>query len=369
MRNARTIALLCGVAAGVLIATGRDEAHKLVTSKYTYTEDVYPLVSQKCASCHVPGGIAPMSLLTYKDAVPWAESIRAELVSGHMPPWFADTGYTDFKDPHKISPRELDILLTWATGGTPQGPTKALPPPALKNEWRVGRPDLELPMPSAFTVAGDKMEDSHEFVVQPANDRDRFIRAADLLPGNPAVVHDATIFTRSSDGAENVLALWTPGFAPIAAPSGTGFRWPAGASLAVRIHYRKTWKYEGKPLVDRSTVGLYLVKTAAPREVKGVALDAAIVTLAEDVQALAFRTEGAPNDLVLRVEAVRPDGSRAPLVALQTRASWDQRYWFDRPVALPRGTRISVSTTPTDATAPKMWIDVVPNLKAATSTP
>src|SRR5437762_9369149 len=91
-------------------------AHKPVTSKYTFTEDVYPIVSRHCGACHAPGGVAPMSLLTYDEARPWAESIRLELASGHMPPWFGDPGFAELKDPHKLSPRELDVVLTWVTG-------------------------------------------------------------------------------------------------------------------------------------------------------------------------------------------------------------------------------------------------------------
>src|SRR5262249_51847581 len=63
------------------------DAHKPVTSKYTYWDDVYPIVKEHCGSCHAPGGVAPMSLLTYDAARPWAESIRLELTAGHMPPW------------------------------------------------------------------------------------------------------------------------------------------------------------------------------------------------------------------------------------------------------------------------------------------
>src|SRR5262245_19568057 len=68
------------------------QAHKPITSKYTYTEDVFPILNERCGRCHVLGGVAPMSFLTYKDAFPWAESIRVELASAHMPPWFAEIG-------------------------------------------------------------------------------------------------------------------------------------------------------------------------------------------------------------------------------------------------------------------------------------
>ena len=76
-----------GTVAVLAAAITHLDAHKPVTSKYTYTEDVYPIVKEHCGGCHVTGGIAPMSLMTYDEARPWAESIRLELTSGHMPPW------------------------------------------------------------------------------------------------------------------------------------------------------------------------------------------------------------------------------------------------------------------------------------------
>ena len=69
------------------------DAHKPITSKYTYTEDVFPIVNSRCGACHIAGGVAPMSLLTYKEAFPWAESIRVELLAYHMPPSFAEPGF------------------------------------------------------------------------------------------------------------------------------------------------------------------------------------------------------------------------------------------------------------------------------------
>ena len=81
----------------ILLAVSFGEAHKPVTSKYTFNEHVFPIVRDRCGACHVDGGVAPMSLMTYADARPWAESIRAELVAGRMPPaqaenWIAEQG-------------------------------------------------------------------------------------------------------------------------------------------------------------------------------------------------------------------------------------------------------------------------------------
>ena len=340
-------------------------AHKPVTSKYTYTEDVYPIVSRECGACHAPGGVAPMSLLTYDDARPWAESIRLELAAGHMPPWFGDPGFAALRDPHKLSPRDLDVVLTWVTGGTPRGdvlPGGAAKAPNARASWRRGRPAMTLQLPAAFSLPAGKAEDTQEFVLETARDRDRFITAADLLPGNPALVHDAIIFVRGAAGTrETVLATWLPGSTPVSTGAGIGFAWRAGEQLGVRIHYKKTWKLENKPASDRSTVGLYL-SNAPARDVRRLDLTSAGAVLEEDTQALAvvaLRNPGAPADVDVRIEAVRPDGSRVPVVGFGARPGWDQRYWFARPLTLPKGTRLDVKTTGAAFSEMRISLDIV----------
>jgi hypothetical protein len=339
-------------------------AHKPVTSKYTYTEDVYPIVSRECGACHSPGGVAPMSLLTYDEARPWAESIRLELASGHMPPWFGDPGVAALKDPHKLSPRDLDVVLTWVTGGTPRGavvPGEAPKTPGSRGTWRRGRPAMTLQLPAAFTLPAGKTEDTQEFILETARDRDRFITAADLLPGNPAIVHDAIIFVRDASARETVLATWLPGSTPVSTGAGIGFLWRAGEQLGVRIHYRKTWKLENKPASDRSTVGLY-VSNAPARDVRRFDLTAAGAVLEEDIQALgvvALRNPGAPPDVDVRIDAIRPDGTRVPIVGFGVRPGWDQRYWLARPIALPKGTRLDVKSSDAVFTALRISLDIV----------
>lgn len=260
--------LWLGVLAGGLLWADRGEAHKPMTSKYTYNEDVFPILRDRCGRCHVTGGVGPMSLLIYKEAYPWAESLRVELLAERMPPWHTFT----------LSARELDVILVWATGGTPQGsPANTPPVVTLKTEWSLGRPDLALQMPSEFVFAADKMEDVQEFVLPTGTANDRWIKAVDLLPGTPAIVRDAFIYLKpasrrgtsargggasgsrntGSGSPENVLGAWIPGQDPAPAAEGVAFRLPAGAEIVVRVHYKKTWKYEGTAMTDRSIVGLY----------------------------------------------------------------------------------------------------------------
>ena len=85
------------------------EAHKVITSPYNYNDHVFPILRDRCGRCHFPDGPAPMSLLTYKDALPWAESMREQLVGERMPTWFADPWGPGVKGGHSLTPRELDM--------------------------------------------------------------------------------------------------------------------------------------------------------------------------------------------------------------------------------------------------------------------
>jgi hypothetical protein len=187
----------------------------------------------------------------------------------------------------------------------------------------------------------------------------------DLRPGTPSIVRSATIFVKEpgdqpagpSPVPERVLAHWLPGREREPIDSGAAFRLPAGAQLGLRIHYKKTWQLEGKPMADRSTVGVYFASAKEARELLMLPIDATSTpaagaanqtvtftrTLNEDLQVLALSPDAVPANITVQVEAVRPDGSRAPMIRLNTRADWARRYWFEKPLMLPRGTRIEVT--------------------------
>src|SRR5215467_33628 len=42
----------------------------------TFNKDVLPILQKNCQTCHRPGQVAPFSLLTYKDARPWANAMK-----------------------------------------------------------------------------------------------------------------------------------------------------------------------------------------------------------------------------------------------------------------------------------------------------
>ena len=321
----RLVCVWAIIVTAIALGVQRGEAHKAITSKYTYNDDVFPIVRDRCGSCHVTGGIAPMSLMTYEEAFPWAESIRAELVAARMPPWHAEEGFGEFKSAHTLSPKELDVILTWASGGNPRGALdQKLPEVTLKNQWAMGAPDLALQLPADFTVAADKMEDTAEFTLATGTTESRWVRAVDLLPGTPSIVRSAVISIKTPAEAaspgrlpvpERVLARWVPGHDPEPIDSGTAVRLPAGAALVARIHYKKTWQFEGKPLTDRSTVGVYFAQSKDARELLSVPITSAPLppadalnrtvtfsqTIDEDMQALALAPDQVPPNITLQV--------------------------------------------------------------------
>src|SRR2546428_11557184 len=109
-----------------LLATQSGEAHKKVTSRYNYNDHVFPIFRARCSQCHVKNGVAPMSLVTYQDAIPWAESLRLELLAAELPSEpAAPTSLTNekfVKAAHaRLSPREFDTVMEWSTGARPPG--------------------------------------------------------------------------------------------------------------------------------------------------------------------------------------------------------------------------------------------------------
>jgi hypothetical protein len=237
----------------VLAAPG--EAHKGITTKYTFNTDVYPVFLSRCGRCHIEGGVGPMSLLKYEEAFPWAEAIRAELLS-------ASTGdMHDFvKAAHRqISARELDIVLDWASGGAPQGDSTTTPPlPVLHVDWATGKPDIVAAMADEYQMLATAIDATHESIIPIPTSSAVMIGQVDVLPGNPLIFRSAVLSLRAPDGTTRLLGTWVPRQVPAAILLKPPVRVEPGTQIIARIHYKKTWKYEAERLTDRSQLGLYL---------------------------------------------------------------------------------------------------------------
>src|SRR4030095_9855869 len=132
-------------------------------SKPTFSKDIAPIFQKKCQECHQPNSIAPMSLITYQDARPWARSIKERVATRQMPPWHIDrtVGVQKFKNDMSLTDEQVDTIVRWVDGGALQGDPKDLPKAkalVTDNEWQgvrdgFGKPDLVI-RSSEYTLPG-----------------------------------------------------------------------------------------------------------------------------------------------------------------------------------------------------------------------
>jgi hypothetical protein len=166
----------------------------------SFTKDVAPILYKNCVSCHRPGEMAPMSLLDFKSARPWAKAIQTAVVTQKMPPWFADPRYGHFENDVRLKAKDIDTIKAWVAGGAVEGNPKDLPAqPTFSEGWRFGKPDFVIDIGEDFTVPAGR-DLYKNFTVQTNLKEGKWIRAAQVLPGNRNVVHHVHFSVLSNDG-------------------------------------------------------------------------------------------------------------------------------------------------------------------------
>ncbi len=163
----------------------------------TFSKDIAPILQRACQNCHRPGSIAPMSLVTYQDARPWARSIKEKVVLRVMPPWHIDrnVGVNKFKDDPSLSDAEIAAISNWVDHGAPEGNPKDLPPPRQFSDldkWHIGKPDLIVSMPKPYTLKANGQDEYYDIDVDPHFTEDLYVAAVETKPDTGfAVVHHA----------------------------------------------------------------------------------------------------------------------------------------------------------------------------------
>lgn len=158
-------------------------------SEITFYKEVLPILQARCQTCHRPGEIAPMSLLTYSEARPWARSIKEAVITRTMPPWFAEPGHRKFENDPSLTDEEIQTLVRWADGGAAEGNRADAPAPVeFLDGWNI-EPDMIVEMPIPFEVPAEGTI-NYQNVLVPVNfSEDKWVSAAEMRGGNRAVVH------------------------------------------------------------------------------------------------------------------------------------------------------------------------------------
>lgn len=373
---------LAGAGLALVFAAGlvAQDANAPAAAAPTYTMDVAPLLGERCATCHHPDGPAPFSLLTYDDVKRHAQQIADVTRTRYMPPWKVDPADGPFVGQQPLTGAEIELLQRWVDAGALPGPARpegadVRPPPP--GAWQLGRPDLVVSLTEPYRLQAEGTDVFRIFVLPIPVDRERYVRGLEFLPGNPRVVHHANIrvdrtpasraldledegpgysglIARSAGYPDGHFLGWTPGqIAPLLPPD-LAWRLVPRTDLVVELHMQPS----GRPEAVQPSVGLYFGDRAPTRTpsmlrlgrqdidipagtANYVVTDAYVLPVDVEVQALQphahYRLREARGDAVL------PDGTTKRLLLIQ---DWDFRwqhvYRYVTPLALPRGTKLSM---------------------------
>jgi len=355
MMNAMKATILLSVGVVLLVMSGPT----VTTSNennVTFTKDVAPIFYKNCTGCHRPGEIAPMSLLTYNDARPWAKSIREKVANRDMPPWHADPKYGEWRNDRRISQEAINTILAWVNNGAKEGDPKDLPPmPEYTPGWKIGKPDQTFSAPEQSVPAEGVVD--YQYLSVPTNFKeDRWITSAEIRSSAHTVVHHVIVFVQEPGATSRLQGKLLVGFAPGEDPAvfraGFGRKIPAGSNLLFQIHYTPN----GTAMKDTTTVGLIYAKTpvehtVVTRPVLQTAFEIpaghpnyevkSSFTFNESAQLYSFMPHMHLRGKDFEYKATFPDGTSKILLSVpRYDFSWQTYYVLKDPIAVPKGTRI-----------------------------
>ncbi len=224
-------------------------AQQTAAGQVTFTKDVAPILQSRCQVCHRPDTFAPMSLLTYEDARPWAKSIKLKVLAREMPPWYIDknVGIRHFKNDVSLSDEEIATIVKWVDGGAPKGNSADMPPPRKFEDtdtWHMGQPDLIVQLPKDQVVPAAGADRWIDILVDSGLTEDRYIKGIEIRPlkGFRAVHHVTTSMKHEDDAddGDNVqgafLNEYALGKGADVFPEGAGRLIKAGTKINFNLH-------------------------------------------------------------------------------------------------------------------------------------
>jgi len=383
--------VVVGLAAPVLAA---DTPVKQVT----FSKDVAPIFQAKCQECHQPNSIAPMSLITYQDARPWARSIKERVSQRQMPPWHIDktVGVQKFKNDISLSDEQIDKIVAWVDQGAPQGDPKDLPAPKpliTDNEWKAvrdgfGKPDLVVKS-SEYTMAAEHQDVWYRPMSDIPMTESRWVKLVEIRPTNlksrkiihhsiaylvlnndPDAVNTGTANGPTRPGFDDAdlvnrrpqLMEWAIGKGYDLYRPGTGKLLVPGEKIAWDQHIHAV----GEEITGGSEIGIWFYKKGEEPKKRSyligftgidrtkmldiapnsMAMTEGFTVLKENALIENFQPHFHLRGKAMEVEAILPDGARQVISYVGNfNFNWMTNYIYDDDAAplLPKGTVIHVS--------------------------
>lgn len=325
----------------------------------TFTRDVLPIFQAACQNCHRPEGqnlggmVAPMSLMTYEDARPFAKSIKKSIESHSMPPWHAAPEFHGkFKNERSITGEQAATIVKWVDSGAPQGnPADAPPAPkfATYDGWAIGKPDLIVKAPKYFVK--DDVDDEYVSLVAEITPEmlpeARWIKSVEFKAGSAAVHHIIAI----------PLGGLAPGYEPNSFDAGMGSLLEPGTKVRFQMHYHKE-KGAGTGVWDESVAAIKFwepgakidhVMNVEPIGNFGFKIPAgspdysvsAQYVFKQDGTILAINPHMHLRGKAAKYTATYPDGREEVILDVpRYDFNWQHTYYFAQPLHVPKGTKI-----------------------------
>ena len=371
----------------------------------TFHKDVLPILQKNCQSCHRPGQVAPMSLLTFRDARPWARAMKTKVESRQMPPWFADPAHGTFANDRSLPQRDIETIARWADTAALEGNPTDAPPPV---EWPADgwhfKPDIIVRGPE-FRVPAHTKNDVVEwitYVIPSGFTQDTWITSLEIKPSVLAVTHhicftfqphrptvkyyvpnwsesprdeEGAAIDNSTPGIRRLppgaptgrqagtdvgggFNCWVPGrVADDYRPFGAGKLVPAGSDISFQVHYTPI----GREVVDRPLIGFTVAKEPPAKRwisygIVGGGADFAIppneanykspqfdIEFTADAELVEFmpHMHVRGKDMIYRL--VYPDGREQIVLSVpKYDFNWQLLYQPAKPIRVPKGTKLYV---------------------------
>ncbi len=333
----------------------------------TYTKDIAPILEQKCAKCHIEGGIAPWSMTDYNKIVGWSAMMKQVLLSKRMPPWKADPHIGEFSNSFALEDSNARKIVAWIDNGMLRGEGEDLLTtiPPLNKLWQNGNPDEIYKMETESIPPSGRLRYRYQKIAL-KNSEDKWLKGIEIQPGNPKVVHHVVITNTEADigspvtdreqrkWTDNFIALGGSGIQSTLFPEESGIFLPKNTELTIQMHYTAT----GKEETDQTVLGLYYHDTIPKKEFYPLSpsnTEFVIPPFGKNVKLIA--EDSIHRDIKLhyimphmhyRGKSITfsvqyPDGRKEIIVSVPDfNFNWQRLYCLKEPKSIPKGSKIVV---------------------------
>ncbi|PCJ24029.1 MAG: hypothetical protein COA96_10485 [SAR86 cluster bacterium] len=354
-----------------LVATTGASVMYAAATVPSYTQDIAPVLAEKCASCHREGGIAPFAMDSHAMVQGWSPMIREVLMTKRMPPGQIDGHIGDFINDRLVGNNDVRNIIAWAEAGAPKdGDNDPLTELTWStSKWTLGdEPDYIIKLPEQQVPATGVLAYRDVAIVIDLDGKDRWLRGSEYSPGDRTVLHHTInrldypgeqgrgqLGATATDKAS--ITPYVPGGTIAMNPANTGGLLKDGSTLHLNLHYTTT----GRESVDNSEIGLWFYpedEVPDERMTGNCACifpntwtnipandpsfeQVAIITIDKDANIHSFLPHMHFRGKYMRFYADYEDGTSEELINIaQFDYNWQMSYTYEEPKFVPAGTKI-----------------------------